>query len=293
MVARDRSRRRPAVMVMEGRGFWDVCRGLRIRRSGARRRRDGGAAGPGDPREDPATRAGPGSPSEPSGAPGHRLHRRMAAPLPPPVPYRGRGGALGTVYAHPDAAVGVVLAADAPGLARRLTADLWARGYAVALPDLGWRGRPPADPEGLGDLGAARQALGAARVAFVGFGPGGLLARLAACSFPRTVAAVDFGGVLVHPVISADHPTQPMDLLPGLRCGLQYHVGGDDPMVDPLHVGDLERRLAGLDHPGQVFVYPNAGRRFYDLDHPDGDARAAAVSWSRACAFLGHLAAGL
>ena len=191
--------------------------------------------------------------------------------------YTGRGGRRGVVYGGASGP-GVVWHGPAP-----FVEDLVERGFRVAVPEVYWRERPPTDPEALGDFGAAREALGGG-VFFVGFGVGGLWSRLAACSFARTLGAVDLGGALAFPRIDEVHPTQPLDLLPGLRTGLQVHVAGDDPAVDPVHVAELERRLVLLNHPNQVLVYP--GVRSME------DERVKRQGWARACAFLGHLAAG-
>lgn len=196
------------------------------------------------------------------------------------------------------ARAGVVLVGDGPGTAPALRP--WAgrladAGYTVAIPDLGWRGLtdpedPLADGEALLDVAAARATLPATRPVFVvGFGLGGLYARLAACTTVGLAGVVEFYGRIVYPRVTPRRPAQPLDFLPGLACPIQCHYGTDDAHCPPPHVDELERRLAGRGQPYQVFRYPGCGHGFMDPG-PAWRPDAAATAWGRTMNFLEQLA---
>jgi dienelactone hydrolase len=148
------------------------------------------------------------------------------------------------------------------------------------------------DAEAIADIAAARDLLPAGLPRFViGFGAGGLYARLAACALLGLSGAVDFYGRVYYPGVSARRPIQPLDLLPGLSCPLQVHAAGRDPATTLPHLQELERRLAGTSRPWQVFRYPGRDPGFVERDQPGWDPDAAATAWARAVSFLLHLAA--
>ncbi len=168
-------------------------------------------------------------------------------------------------------------------------------GFTVVVPDLGWRARGregeaadgPSDPEAIADVSAARVLLPEGRPRFVvGVGEGGLHARLAACAVLGLDGAVGFGGRIWYSGVSAQRPIQPLDLLPGLGCALQCHFAEDDPASPPAHVDELERRLANVSRPWQLFRYGVRGGAAAGWS-----GGAAASAWGRARSFLLHLAA--
>lgn len=205
----------------------------------------------------------------------------------------------------------VVLVPDVGGVddtLRDAAERLAGLGWDVAVPDLWWRtgGPPPpaddddgeaaealvADYDALADIAAARDALPPERPRFlVGFGLGGLYARMAACVVFGFSGAVEFYGRIVYPTITPRKPAQPLDLLPGLSCPLQCHFGEDDPVAPLAHVAQLEERLAGLSQPTMVFTYPGCAHGFLDPRRPGWDQEAARTAWARAVSFLDHLAA--
>lgn len=203
---------------------------------------------------------------------------------------------------------GVVVMPDARGLEPGLepwVARLHRAGWSVALLDP-WSstGGPPeapdpweaawaaiADLEVIADAGAARLQLPAALPRFVlGFGAGGLHARLCACiAGAGWTGAVEFHGRIVHGTLGPSRPAQPLDLLPGLGCPILSHFGETDPRVP---IGHVERLREGLERQratALVHRYPNAGARFMFEDGAPG-REAAALAWARTEAFLDHLA---
>lgn len=218
----------------------------------------------------------------------------------------GRGG--------PERA-GVVLLPDRAGAdatARAYGNRLLDEGFGVALA-WGWGARggaatsDPEIPDALG-LGAAAAGLAALRTALdregadggkaegkpggrpilVGFGAGGLMARLAGCALTGFGGVVSFGGRLVYPRISAVKPAQPLDLLPGLAGGLQHHAALRDPDVAEVHIAELEQRLSWRALPCQILRY-DAAAGFWDPACPDYDPDLAELAWYRAVRFIGLL----
>ncbi len=198
---------------------------------------------------------------------------------------------------HP--AAGVVLVPPGPAidaLARDWATRLAARGFAVLIPEMGWRARGAeelSDAEAIADVAAARDLLPTDVPRFVlGLGAGGLYARLAACAVLGFTGALDLGGRMHYSGVSARRPIQPLDLLPGLGCALQCHFAALDPATPLQHVDDLERRLAASGRPWQVLRYPGRGAGFLDPASSAWHREDAATAWARCVSFLAHLADG-
>lgn len=188
--------------------------------------------------------------------------------------------------------VGLVVVADVHG------ADAMVSSYAGRLVDEGysvavvgnWKVASDLDlPDHVG-LAAVRQGkavlAGVERLGVVGFGVGGLVARLSAAALPGFSVAVDFCGRIVYPAITPDKPAQPLDLLPGLRGGLLCHYGEQDPVTPPAHVEELNQRMAFRQLPFSLYLYPNCGRGFYDPQEEGYDLDAAELAWQRTIRFL-------
>jgi dienelactone hydrolase len=222
----------------------------------------------------------------------------------------GRNGVPVELVRVEDAAAGVVLVPGAAGIderMRRYASVLAARGFDVAMPARWWRdpeGAPPmgdadqiaaaiariADFDALADLGAARDLLPPGRPRFVlGFGVGGLHARMAACVVPGFAGAVDWGGRIVYAAMTRQKPAQPLDLLPGLACPLLCHFGEADPGTPPAQVEELRRRLAECRVATIVFTYAGCGDADADALGPPWEADSAALAWARTESFLDHL----
>lgn len=183
----------------------------------------------------------------------------------------------------------------------REAALLVAHGYAVVpVPVSG-----PADPTSddprrsdfdvLAELTRARDRLDPLRPRFVvGLGPGGLYARMFACSARGLAGAVSFQGALVYPTLTPEHPAQPMDLLPGLGCPLLCHLGDLDPDITPAQVARLEERLRDCRPTALLYRYANASTAAFRVDAPSrstAETHAHALAWARTRAFLAHLVA--
>lgn len=173
------------------------------------------------------------------------------------------------------------------------------RSYALRLVDEGWRVAligdwnaqsdwDISDAQGLSAIRNARDHLGRP-VICVGFGLGGLLARIAACTLTGIHGAVDIGGRLVYPCITPEKPAQPLDLLPGLSCALQGHYPEDDPNLSEADLSEFENRMAWRNVPFQLFRYPNCNAGFYDPTHASYDPDAAERAWYRTVRFLDSL----
>ena len=168
-------------------------------------------------------------------------------------------------------------------------------GYAVIAPDLHARGGAagqPADRRALGDLEAAAGALveraGAdpRRIAAVGYSTGGTFAFLFGCASTRVAAVVDFYGRIVYPALSAEQPTQPLELALNLGAPLLFLAGEDDPAVPPEHVALLRRVLSQFGKDFDIVTYPGVAHGFLNDRRGGYDAAAAADAWGRALAFL-------
>lgn len=222
---------------------------------------------------------------------------------------RAPGGTPVSRHVAPGARGEVLLLCDLDGVeALRPFSEalVAAGGWSVSMPHPWWRlgsGAPSTraaaaaaeaerpDHEALADVVAVRRLWTPGLPGFVvGFGMGGLTARLAACTQVGLAGVVEFYGRVVHPVITTARPAQPLDLLPGLGCPIQGHFGTADRTVPEAHVDELERRLRLRPVPSQVFRYAGAGHGFM-TEPPPGEDGAARVrtAWGRVDNFFEQL----
>ena len=72
-----------------------------------------------------------------------------------------------------------------------------------------------------------------------------------------------------------------------LSAAVQGHFGEDDPSCPPETVSALESALGEAGVPVEMFVYPGAGRAFFDDTRPDAYVEdAARQAWIRTLEFL-------
>lgn len=215
---------------------------------------------------------------------------------------------------------GIVLVHEVFGVDLHLTeiAARFAReGYRVLVPDLYSReGLPgpastPEDPapaweletiratvaglsdrRALADLDAGAAFLGArgdvdARsIAIVGFCMGGTLAFLSGCTSTRFAAVVDFYGRPLYGELSAEKPTQPLELLLNLDRPLLAIFGDADDSIPPEHVEYLRRALEDAHKDFELMVYPGAGHSFFNHRRARHHEASAMDAWQRTLAFL-------
>lgn len=202
----------------------------------------------------------------------------------------------------------VLVVPDALGLdarALRLARPLAAAGHAVLLPDLAPLGAAGAADEpnvrelaalpdrpalaaleaGLAHL-AARADVDPRRIAAVGFGAGGTLAFLLACTSTRLAAVVDVAGGPLRAELSAAQPIQPLELALNLDRPLLALFGAADPAVPAAHVALLRETLAAAAKEFEVVVLPEARGGFFHADHPHYHGAAFEEAWRRLLGFL-------
>lgn len=195
-----------------------------------------------------------------------------------------------------EGSLGILLLPDVSGrtaMIQSYAGRLTDQGFTVAIAG-DWVGADDLeipDRLGLAAARAGRDALAgrARRIAVLGFGVGGLFARLAVSALTGFSAAVDFGGRLVYPTISPQKPAQPLDLLPGMNAALQCHYGEEARLNTEQQIAELQRRMESRGLPFQLFLYPGVGSGFYDPLHPGYDLEAAELAWHRSVRFLEHL----
>lgn len=197
----------------------------------------------------------------------------------------------------PDGAVaGVVLFLRDP-LGAPLDRGDALRAQGLAVQSLPVRSLPPGsdldallhatdDGLALAEIDAARVeaigALGDVPIWLVGAGYGATVAMMALGAIPGIAGAIAFDPFLVWPQLDANHPAQPLDLLPGLQGPLQVHVGAPDgAAVRIAHHDALRERLGARATPWWVFTYPDP-RGFVATNAEP----SATLAWTRALRVL-------
>ncbi len=172
-------------------------------------------------------------------------------------------------------------------LARLARAGLTARAHVLSEVALASdRGALPELDRALDGLRALDGVQGE-RLAVLGLGRGGTLAFLLGCT-RRLAALVDVEGPVLHPVLSPERPTQPLEL--GLNLeGAFLGVFAERGAVGAEERALLRARLSSAARPFELVLVPGAG--FFEPGHAGYDAAHAAELWGRVLAFLcAHLA---
>jgi carboxymethylenebutenolidase len=175
---------------------------------------------------------------------------------------------------QPSSALGVVLVGVAAGASSTIE-RFTARGYAVFLADV----KESADVErGLEAVRSAMAALGAGKVAVVGYGFGGRYAFLAVTRLGAD-AAVAFHGAGIG---------RHLDEAPRAKKPLTFHFGDDDERVPFEEVRAIKGALEGFGTT-EIYRYPGARHGFALLDDPNYDEAAALAAERRVFAVLDRL----
>lgn len=233
------------------------------------------------------------------------------------------GGWLVAPRARSESSRAIVLVHDVHGLdghVRALAARLAAEGYAVLALDLFAREGPPGPAQGdgpgdrppptwtpealraavaglpdrraLGDLDAAARrlaaepAVDARSVAVVGCGLGGTLAFMLGCTSRHVACVVACCGEPLYGELSANRPTQPLELHLNLDVPLLALFGERDARVPREHVELLRERLSMAGKDFEIVTLPDAGHGFLDDTRSAYAAAAAEEAWRRTLAFL-------
>lgn len=179
----------------------------------------------------------------------------------------------------PDGVPGPASTADDPAPA--WTADQ-IRAAVASLPDR----RVLADLEAAAETLGKRQDVDAERIAVVGFCMGGNYAFLLGCTSSRVRAVVDFYGRVVYPELSAEKPTQPLELALNLGCPLLALFGEEDPAIPAEDVERMRVVLSQFSREFDILTYPGAGHGFFNDRRPGHHEAAAADAWRRVLDFL-------
>jgi carboxymethylenebutenolidase len=196
------------------------------------------------------------------------------------------GGASGDSGSPSQSAI--VMLHDIYGIddaTREAAARVAALGYSVIVPDLfaSSGGLPDAADETamrdyvstLSDTRVVHDALSAinlvsggqnaatARIGVLGWGMGGAYAMMTAAYNSNILVAINVGGEISYPVLTAPKPGSPLNFVANLGGALLAAYPGNDPMFPEIEVERLSARLVEHDKRGEVKVYPDAPPRFW------------------------------
>jgi carboxymethylenebutenolidase len=182
----------------------------------------------------------------------------------------------------------IVMLHDIDGIddvTQQAASRLAASGYTVVVPDLFASSGGPQDVEDetamrdyvstLSDTRVVQEALSAvnfvsgsqnaatARIGVIGWGMGGAYAMMTAAYNSNILVAVNVGGEISYPVLTAQKPGSPLNFVANLGGALLAAYPGNDPMFPEIEVERLGARLVEHDKRGEVKVYPDAPPRFW------------------------------
>jgi carboxymethylenebutenolidase len=152
-------------------------------------------------------------------------------------------------------------------------------GFTALAPEL-HNGHTAADLTAAIDALKPHPAVRGQGVGVVGFALGAGLALWLGTHRPDdVVAVVPYYGAVPDGVEQPDWSR--------LSAAVQGHFGEDDPFCPPEAVSALEKALGEAGVTVEMFVYPGAGRAFFDDTRPDAHVEdAARQAWVRTLEFL-------
>jgi carboxymethylenebutenolidase len=81
-------------------------------------------------------------------------------------------------------------------------------------------------------------------------------------------------------------PLSRLPLLKELRAPVQFHFGGDDQAIPADQIDALEAATPTAAQGAEFHRYAGAGHAYHDDTHPNHDAQAADLTWSRTVQYL-------
>jgi carboxymethylenebutenolidase len=156
------------------------------------------------------------------------------------------------------------------------------RGAVASLPDR----RVLGDLEGALAHLSRDSRVDASALGAVGFCMGGNYALLLGCTSRRLSAVVDFYGRFVYRELSAQKPTQPLDMLLNLSVPLLAMFGEDDPSIAREDVARLRETLDRFAKEHTLVTFPGVGHGFMNDRRKSYDRAAAEKAWKLAVDFL-------
>ena len=115
---------------------------------------------------------------------------------------------------------------------------------------------------------------------------GGTLAFLVGCTSTRVAAVVSFYGRPLYPELSANRPTQPLELVLNLDRPLLAFFGERDEGIPAEHVERMRSMLEQSAKDFEIVTYPDAGHGFLNDLRPGYHEPSARDAWSRTLSFL-------
>lgn len=129
---------------------------------------------------------------------------------------------------------------------------------------------------------AEQESVDSAQLGVLGLGWGGAQALMAAAHDARLRVAIDIGGVITYPVLTANQSGSPLNFVGNIEGALFAAFPGADPAFARNEIERLEARLQEHDRRGEIKVYAEAPPRFWR----DENLPQTVSLWRRIQSFL-------
>jgi carboxymethylenebutenolidase len=143
-----------------------------------------------------------------------------------------------------------------------------------------------ADLQAVLDMAQTDDRVQSDKVGVIGYCMGGAMAFMFAASTPSVAWCADYYGRIKYPELNATKAKQPIDYAETLQCPVIGLFSGQDELIPPEHVQELEQRVKAKGVRSEFKIYDDAKHAFFNDTRQFYDEKAAKDAWKRTLDFI-------
>lgn len=143
-----------------------------------------------------------------------------------------------------------------------------------------------ADLQALMDLAQADERVQGDNIGVIGYCMGGAMGFMFAASTPSVAWCADYYGRIKYPELTAAKAKHPIDYSETLKCPVIGLFSGQDELIPPAHVQELEQRVKAKGVRSDFKIYDDAKHAFFNDTRDFYNEKAAKDAWQRTLNFV-------